>query len=273
MKAIEKEFIEKQKITIDLERRKATEKQEKALAVQQQKYEKELNENKKKIEQLDQWRKKVQEEKQQEVSKFQDQIDALEDKEYKKTLDHTKDMIQKEKEYESRKEDVKKTLEYISSFNTKDMTKVNATEEMKNLEEQDADKVAESVAASSTTTDGIDKAQNNNDQMIHPENISESQLSEEQLKEEDKKTEIMVLKAMSETKKDIVQDGQAKASEKNAVDNKAGKVAQKNSETRNTLSESNKKVEKKVAAKPAPKVEKSAPSTEVPTVQKKAQSV
>jgi len=34
MKAIEKEFIEKQKITIDLERRKATEKQEKTLAAQ-----------------------------------------------------------------------------------------------------------------------------------------------------------------------------------------------------------------------------------------------
>lgn len=42
MKAIEKEFIEKQKITVDIERRRATENQEKALAVQQGKYEKEL---------------------------------------------------------------------------------------------------------------------------------------------------------------------------------------------------------------------------------------
>lgn len=42
MKAIEKEFIEKQKITVDIERRRATENQEKALAVQQEKYEKEL---------------------------------------------------------------------------------------------------------------------------------------------------------------------------------------------------------------------------------------
>jgi hypothetical protein len=42
MKAIEKEFIEKQKITVDIERRRATENQEKTLAVQQEKYEKEL---------------------------------------------------------------------------------------------------------------------------------------------------------------------------------------------------------------------------------------
>lgn len=42
MNKIEKEFIEKKKIAVDLEKRKSIESQEKALIEQQKKYEKDL---------------------------------------------------------------------------------------------------------------------------------------------------------------------------------------------------------------------------------------
>jgi hypothetical protein len=73
---------------------------------------------------------------------------------------------------------VKKTLEYISSFNQQQTLKVNATEEMHNLEESEADKAADSVAESVITTEGIEKAENQNDKMYHND-VSESQLKEE----------------------------------------------------------------------------------------------
>jgi len=73
---------------------------------------------------------------------------------------------------------VKKTLEYISSFNQQQTLKVNATEEMHNLEESEADKAADSVAESVTATEGIEKAENQNDKMYHND-VSESQLKEE----------------------------------------------------------------------------------------------
>jgi len=62
---------------------------------------------------------------------------------------------------------VKKTLEYIESFNGKSLSKVvsiNATEEMKNLEQDtDKDKVADSVAESISKAEGIENSGNNND--------------------------------------------------------------------------------------------------------------
>lgn len=73
---------------------------------------------------------------------------------------------------------MKKTLEYISSFNQQQTLKVNATEEMHNLEESEADKAADSVAESVITTEGIEKAENQNDKMYHND-VSESQLKEE----------------------------------------------------------------------------------------------
>lgn len=73
---------------------------------------------------------------------------------------------------------MKKTLEYISSFNQQQTLKVNATEEMHNLEESEADKAADSVAESVTATEGIEKAENQNDKMYHND-VSESQLKEE----------------------------------------------------------------------------------------------
>lgn len=116
MKKIENEFIEKQKITVELEKRKAIESQEKALGDQQKKYEKELEQDKKKIAELETWKKQAQEQKNKEVVKFQDQIDALEDKEYKKTLDDTKDTIQQEKDKIKEEDKKKKTIEYVNSF-------------------------------------------------------------------------------------------------------------------------------------------------------------
>ena len=59
MNKIEKEFIEKKKIAVDLEKRKSIESQEKALIEQQKKYEKDLEQDKKKIEELENFKKQV----------------------------------------------------------------------------------------------------------------------------------------------------------------------------------------------------------------------
>lgn len=107
---------------------------------------------------------------------------------------------------------MKKTLEYISSFNQQQTLKVNATEEMHNLEESEADKAADSVAESVTATEGIEKAENQNDKMYHND-VSESQLKEE-FKEDAQQTEIMVLKAISDTDKEILNNGQTDKTEK-----------------------------------------------------------
>lgn len=53
MKKIENEFIEKQKIAVDLEKKKSATAQEKALTSQSENYEKELKEKKEKIKELE----------------------------------------------------------------------------------------------------------------------------------------------------------------------------------------------------------------------------
>ena len=83
---------------------------------------------------------------------------------------------------------------------------------MHNLEESEADKAADSVAESVTATEGIEKAENQNDKMYHND-VSESQLKEE-FKEDAQQTEIMVLKAMSDANKEILNNGQTDKTEK-----------------------------------------------------------
>lgn len=63
MKKIESEFVEKQKIALQLERKQAIEGQEKALQEQQKTYEKELAEDRQRISELQAWKKKQEEEK------------------------------------------------------------------------------------------------------------------------------------------------------------------------------------------------------------------
>lgn len=200
MHQVEEEFVQKQKIAVQSEHKKQIEEQEKNLQKQKEKYELQLIDMKNKIQELEAFRKKAQEEKDKETAKVQERMDADEDKQYKKTLEDTKDTIKKEKDEVKKEEDDKKMMEYVNSFNQQEKQKSR---------DQDLDDNLKSITtmANMAKTDDMESAQNANDKMaVDANEDSQTQLEENQ-------AAILVLKALTDSKKELSQTANVSSSQ------------------------------------------------------------
>ena len=89
---------------------------------------------------------------------------------------------------------------------------------MRNLEEADTDKAVDSVAKSVADADGSEQAQNQNDRM---DGMYHNDVAESQLKEDTQQTEVMVLKAIADTNKEMLSGAQTDKKEPKAAKSEA----------------------------------------------------